>query len=49
MSRLVEHCLKDRLHLEDWISARVKLDEINDGFANMKAGTVLRSVIMFDV
>ena len=42
------HNLKGRLHLDDWISARIKLSEINDGFANMKAGKVLRSVIMFD-
>ncbi len=48
MPRLVEHCLKGRLHLDDWISARIKLPEINNGFANMKAGKVLRSVIMFD-
>ena len=48
MPRLVEHYLKGRLHLDDWISARIKLPEINDGFANMKAGKVLRSVIMFD-
>ena len=48
MPRLVEHYLKGRLHLDDWISARIKLTEINDGFANMKAGKVLRSVIMFD-
>ena len=37
-----------RLHLDDWISARIKLPEINEGFANMKSGKVLRSVIMFD-
>jgi len=48
MPRLVEHYLKGRLHLDDWISARIKLSEINEGFANMKSGKVLRSVIMFD-
>jgi len=30
------------------ISAKLKLSEINEGFANMKAGKTLRSVIMFD-
>jgi Zn-dependent alcohol dehydrogenase len=40
--------LKGRLHLDDWISARIKLPEINEGFANMKSGKVLRSAIMFD-
>jgi len=35
-------------HLEDWISAKLKLSEINEGFAAMKAGKTVRSVIMFD-
>lgn len=48
MPRLVEFYLRGRLHLEDWISAKLKLSEINEGFANMKAGKTLRSVIMFD-
>ncbi|MDU0961246.1 MAG: Zn-dependent alcohol dehydrogenase, partial [Bradyrhizobium sp.] len=45
MPRLVEFYLRGRLHLEDWISAKLKLSEINEGFANMKAGKTLRSVI----
>ena len=48
MPRLIEHYLKGRLHLDDWISDRIKLTEINQGFANMKSGKGLRSVIMFD-
>jgi S-(hydroxymethyl)glutathione dehydrogenase/alcohol dehydrogenase len=48
MPRLIDHYLKGRLHLDQWISARIKLAEINEGFANMKTGKVLRSVIMFD-
>ena len=48
MPRLIEHYIRGRLHLDDWISARIKLAEINDGFANMKSGKVLRSVVMFD-
>ena len=48
MPRLVDFYLRGRLHLEDWISAKLKLSEINEGFANMKAGKTLRSVIMFD-
>jgi hypothetical protein len=39
---------RGKLHLEDWISAKLKLSEINEDFANMKAGKTLRSVIMFD-
>ncbi|TMK50430.1 MAG: Zn-dependent alcohol dehydrogenase [Alphaproteobacteria bacterium] len=48
MPRLVEFYMRGRLHLEDWISAKLKLSEINEGFAEMKAGKTVRSVIMFD-
>src|SRR5438128_11673098 len=48
MPRLVEFYMRGKLHLEDWISAKLKLSELNEGFANMKAGKTLRSVIMFD-
>jgi S-(hydroxymethyl)glutathione dehydrogenase/alcohol dehydrogenase len=40
--------MRGKLHLEDWISAKLKLPEINDGFANMKAGKTRRSVMVFD-
>src|SRR5262245_35973869 len=36
MPRLVEFYMRGKLHLEDWISAKLKLPEINDGFANME-------------
>ncbi len=48
MPRLIEFYMRGKLHLEDWISARLKLSEINEGFAAMKAGKTVRSVIMFD-
>jgi len=48
MPRLVEFYMRGKLHLEDWISAKLKLSEINEGFANMKAGKTLRSVVTFD-
>ena len=48
MPRLIEFYMRGKLHLEDWISAKLKLSEINDGFAAMKAGKTVRSVIMFD-
>src|SRR5215203_3790680 len=48
MPRLIEFYMRGKLHLEDWISAKLKLSEINEGFASMKAGKTLRSVIMFD-
>lgn len=48
MPRLIDHYMRGKLHLDELISARIKLSEINEGFANMKSGKVLRSVIMFD-
>jgi hypothetical protein len=45
MPRLVEFYMRCKLHLDDWISARLKLSEINEGFAAMKAGKTVRSVI----
>ena len=48
MPRLIDFYMRGKLHLDDWISAKLKLAEINEGFANMKAGKTLRSVVMFD-
>ena len=48
MPRLIDFYLQRKLHLDDWISDRIPLSEINEGFANMKAGKVVRSVIAFD-
>jgi S-(hydroxymethyl)glutathione dehydrogenase / alcohol dehydrogenase len=36
------------LMLDDLISRRIGLDEINDGFAALKRGETIRSVVMFD-
>lgn len=47
MPRLIEFYMQRKLHLDDWISDRIKLAEINDGFEKMKAGKVVRSVIEF--
>jgi S-(hydroxymethyl)glutathione dehydrogenase / alcohol dehydrogenase len=47
MPRLIELYLQGRLHLDDWISDRIRLEQINDGFAAMKAGKVIRSVVDF--
>ncbi|MBT6274323.1 MAG: Zn-dependent alcohol dehydrogenase [Chromatiales bacterium] len=49
MPRLIELYLQGRLHLDDWISNRIKLSEINEGFDAMKKGKVIRSVIDFGV
>ena len=48
MPRLVDLYLDGRLKLDELVSARIKLEEINDGFANMKAGAIARSVIVFN-
>jgi len=45
--RMIELYLQGRLHLDDWISNRIQLDEINEGFTAMKEGKVLRSIIEF--
>ncbi len=47
MPRLVEFHLDGRLKLDDMISRRIDLDDINDAFDEMRAGHVARSVIVF--
>ena len=47
MPRLIEFYLQGRLHLQEMVSARIRLEEINEGFAALKAGGVARSVIVF--
>ena len=47
MPRLIEFYLQGRLHLQEMVSARIRLEEINEGFAALKAGVVARSVIVF--
>ena len=48
MPRYVDMYLQGRLKLDELVSARIKLEDTNQGFAAMKAGEVARSVIMFD-
>ena len=40
--------LGKRLNLDDLVSARISLDEVNDGYAALARGEVARSVIMFE-
>jgi S-(hydroxymethyl)glutathione dehydrogenase/alcohol dehydrogenase len=47
MPRYIDLYLQGRLKLDELVSARINLDQINEGFAAMKAGSVARSVIMF--
>ena len=48
MPRFVDFYLQGRLHLDDMISRRIKLEDVNEGLEALKTGEVARSVIMFD-
>jgi S-(hydroxymethyl)glutathione dehydrogenase/alcohol dehydrogenase len=48
MPRFVDFYLQGRLHLDDLVSNRIQLSDINDGMAALETGEVARSVIMFD-
>ena len=45
---LVDEYLAGRLKLDELITRRIRLDEINDGFAMLGRGEGIRTVIMFD-
>ena len=48
MPRFVDLYLDGRLKLDEMVSSRIKLEDINDGFEAMKKGEIARSVILFD-
>ena len=48
MPRFIDFYLQGKLHLDQMISKRIKLEQINEAFADMKGGAVARSVIVFD-
>ena len=48
MPRLIEFYLQGKLKLDQMVSARIKLEQINEGFAALKQGGIARSVIVFD-
>ena len=48
MPRFVDFYLNGKLHLDDMISGRIKLKDVNDAMQALKKGEVARSVIMFD-
>ena len=48
MPRYVDMYLAGKLKLDELVSARRPLEEVNEAFDDMKAGEVARSVIMFD-
>ena len=48
MPRFVDFYMQDRLHLDDLVSHRIKLADVNDALQALETGEVARSVIMFD-
>ena len=47
MPRIIELYMQGRIELDAFISQKIKLDQINEGFEAMKSGKVLRSLIDF--
>ncbi|MGB5093650.1 MAG: Zn-dependent alcohol dehydrogenase [Parvibaculum sp.] len=48
MPRLVDFYMAGKLKLDDMISRRIKLEQVNDAFDELKRGELARSIIMFD-
>lgn len=48
MPRLIEFYQRGRLKLDELVSGRLKLEQINEGFDALKKGGVARNVIVFD-
>ena len=48
MPKYIEFYLDGRLFLDQMISSRIKLDEVNDAFDRMRKGEAARQVIVFD-
>ncbi len=46
--RYVEMFLDGRLNLDDMVTRRLDLESINEGFSDIRAGTAVRGVIIFD-
>ncbi|GIT43788.1 MAG: hypothetical protein Ct9H300mP11_17240 [Chloroflexota bacterium] len=48
MPRYVDFYLQGRLKLDELVSRRLTLEDVNEAFKYMKEGSVARSVMMFD-
>ncbi len=48
MPRMVDMYMNGKLKLDQMISRRIKLDQVNEAFVEMKTGSIARSVIVFD-
>lgn len=48
MPRFIDFYLAGKLHLDEMVSKRIGLSDINEAFVDMKSGSVARSVIIFE-
>ncbi len=48
MPRFVDFYLQGKLHLDDMISSRIKLEDVTDALLALESGEVARNVIMFE-
>jgi S-(hydroxymethyl)glutathione dehydrogenase/alcohol dehydrogenase len=48
MPKYIDFYLDGRLHLDEMISSRIQLDEVNEAFDRMRKGQAARQVIVFD-
>jgi len=48
MPKYIDFYMQGRLKLDEMITRRLKLEDVNEAFRAMKAGEVARSVLMFD-
>ena len=48
MPRMVDMYMAGKLKLDQMISRRIKLEDVNEAFVEMKTGNIARSVIVFD-
>jgi S-(hydroxymethyl)glutathione dehydrogenase / alcohol dehydrogenase len=46
--RYIDFYLQGRLHLDEMVSRKLPLEDVNEAFRAMKAGEVARSVIVFN-
>lgn len=48
MPRFVDFYMQGRLHLDDLVSAHIKLKDVNEAMQQLETGEIARNVIMFD-
>jgi S-(hydroxymethyl)glutathione dehydrogenase / alcohol dehydrogenase len=48
MPRYVDLYLQGRLNLDDLVSKRIRLSQVNEAFADLERGNLARSVIVFE-